>query len=505
MAIDSSSPLSVLGIGESRVATTSGPPNAVVDDTRTFQDLLRERKLVHREGDLVDRSGPTTSHPHATESSGSGQPSTTGRVAETAAGVMVGSAGGGAPFVDHTSVPTSETTVATGTVHSDQSSPWDSTVEATGRDTQDRHGLETRDSARRSSTVVANVTPRRGSTSTGSSERRGTLPPSSNARGVVGTTSTVVATAQAAHEWSLTEFGDAKQTGSPGSFEHQIGSMLKRSPEIARTADHQGLAGRVATSQPSRGFRAPERSSSLESSVSMARFSPGSQRIGSEVAATNSPTTAARRLVPITDPATPHESEVASSSHPSRLAGVHSIDSRPTSTIATRNAVASTNAPSVPPVTILAGASAPSSPSTSGTSSPHAQAGPTNIDLSRFVADVSHAVGSPGDYRVSLSLHPESLGTVRATLSLSGNDLSVAILPDSHRGHEALVRELDALRTELARGGLSVNVTLHDHGASRGQRETNQFARDDNASIAPEESTSGPASVHSATQIHVIL
>ncbi len=138
-------------------------------------------------------------------------------------------------------------------------------------------------------------------------------------------------------------------------------------------------------------------------------------------------------------------------------------------------------------------------------SSLHARVAPAgSLDVRRFVDDVSRMASADGDYRVSLSIHPESLGPVRATVSLVGNDLHVNLSPESRQAHEILRHELETLRAELGRGGLNVHVTLHDHGSHRGQHERrdprgSDFIDDANGEFVANQTEPGEG------QIHVIL
>lgn len=169
------------------------------------------------------------------------------------------------------------------------------------------------------------------------------------------------------------------------------------------------------------------------------------------------------------------------------------------------DAVVNTPGANVAASELRAPTSAPAVSTMSNSSRPTTLAAANPIDLGRFVGDVTRSIGAQGDYRVALALHPDSLGTVHATISLSGNELTVAITPDSREGHEALAHELESLRGELSRGGMNVNVALHDHQSPRGQRESGTPARPgpvfETANSAPVD----PTGAASDGQIHVIL
>jgi flagellar hook-length control protein FliK len=76
-----------------------------------------------------------------------------------------------------------------------------------------------------------------------------------------------------------------------------------------------------------------------------------------------------------------------------------------------------------------------------------------------------------GTYTVTVALHPPELGHVQAVVSLDGNDLSVALTAQTQTGHDALANAADALKNQLARGGVNVNVTLRDPGSQGGAQE----------------------------------
>jgi len=114
-----------------------------------------------------------------------------------------------------------------------------------------------------------------------------------------------------------------------------------------------------------------------------------------------------------------------------------------------------------------------------------------------------------GTYTVTVALHPAELGHVQAVMSLSGNDLQVSLTAQTQVGHDALSNTADALRDQLARGGVNVNVTMRDPGSQGGGDEryrppaapggTGSFGVDSAASEAP--ISSGLAS----SQIHLVL
>jgi len=70
-----------------------------------------------------------------------------------------------------------------------------------------------------------------------------------------------------------------------------------------------------------------------------------------------------------------------------------------------------------------------------------------------------------GTYTVVIALHPSELGQLQAVVSLERDELRVFITPQTQAGHTAMSTNVDALKTQLAQGGMSVNVTLRDPGS----------------------------------------
>jgi flagellar hook-length control protein FliK len=92
------------------------------------------------------------------------------------------------------------------------------------------------------------------------------------------------------------------------------------------------------------------------------------------------------------------------------------------------------------------------------------------------VDDLSASISRPltdgnGTYTVTVALHPPELGHLQAVLSLDGNDLSVSLAAQTQTGHDAMANATEALRNQLARGGVYVNVTLRDPGSQPGGDE----------------------------------
>jgi flagellar hook-length control protein FliK len=92
------------------------------------------------------------------------------------------------------------------------------------------------------------------------------------------------------------------------------------------------------------------------------------------------------------------------------------------------------------------------------------------------VDDLSGSISRPlsdgnGTYTVTVALHPPELGHVQAVMSLEGNDLVVSLTAQTQTGHDALASASEALKNQLARGGVNVNVTLRDPGSQAGADE----------------------------------
>jgi flagellar hook-length control protein FliK len=101
-----------------------------------------------------------------------------------------------------------------------------------------------------------------------------------------------------------------------------------------------------------------------------------------------------------------------------------------------------------------------------------AQQAASALDVDDLSASISRPLSDGnGNYTVTVALHPPALGHVEAVLSLDGNDLSVALTAQTQSGHDAVANATEALRDQLARGGVNVNVTLRDPGSQAGGDE----------------------------------
>jgi flagellar hook-length control protein FliK len=98
--------------------------------------------------------------------------------------------------------------------------------------------------------------------------------------------------------------------------------------------------------------------------------------------------------------------------------------------------------------------------------------GTNSLDVEALYGSISRPLADgSGNYTVIVAMHPPELGHLQAVVSLNGNDLQVALTAQTHAGHEALANASDALKNQLARGGVNVNVTLRDPGSQSSGEE----------------------------------
>ena len=110
----------------------------------------------------------------------------------------------------------------------------------------------------------------------------------------------------------------------------------------------------------------------------------------------------------------------------------------------------------------------PAAPSTQSVAAPGAGA----LDVEGLSGSISRPLSDGnGTYTVTVALHPPELGHLQAVVSLEGNDLQVSLTAQTQTGHDALANATDALKDQLARGGVNVNVTLRDPGSQSGGEE----------------------------------
>ncbi len=144
-------------------------------------------------------------------------------------------------------------------------------------------------------------------------------------------------------------------------------------------------------------------------------------------------------------------------------------------------------------------------PSTQSAAAP----GASSLDVEGLSGSISRPLSDGnGTYTVTVVLHPQELGHVQAVMSLHGSDLPVSLTAQSQAGHEALANATDALKDQLARGGVNVNVTLRDPGSQAGGDHRYRPATSSGAGSLVTESTAIetplPSGVASG-QIHLVL
>jgi flagellar hook-length control protein FliK len=158
--------------------------------------------------------------------------------------------------------------------------------------------------------------------------------------------------------------------------------------------------------------------------------------------------------------------------------------------------------------TPLGSVKAPPGSSPTPTSADAVEHASLSLDVDGLSGSISRTLSDGnGTYTVVVAMHPSDLGQVRAVLSLDGNDLAVSITPQSQAGHAALTNAADALKNQLAAGGLTVNVTLRDPGSPSG--DDGQHANEPSgAGPTPATSSTPPplaVPVLAAGQIHLML
>ena len=137
-----------------------------------------------------------------------------------------------------------------------------------------------------------------------------------------------------------------------------------------------------------------------------------------------------------------------------------------------------------------------------------------NRSASLDVTALSQAVLRPisagsGTHTLLVAMHPAELGHVEAVVSLNQNGIEVALMPQSVMGHAALANSVEVLRSQLAQGGMNVNISLHDPATPSGNQARHQ--RQDGApahSALPvnAKGVSPPSLLASVSgQIHLVL
>ena len=146
------------------------------------------------------------------------------------------------------------------------------------------------------------------------------------------------------------------------------------------------------------------------------------------------------------------------------------------------------------------------------------KASATSLSVNRSgsvdVTALSQAVLRPisaggGNHTLLVAMHPAELGHLEAVVSLNQNGIQVALMPQTVMGHAALANSVEALRSQLAQGGMNVNISLQDPGSPSGnearhQRRNGAPAR--SAQPVNAEGVSSPSLLASDSgQIHLVL
>gem|GEM_PF-4395281 len=98
-----------------------------------------------------------------------------------------------------------------------------------------------------------------------------------------------------------------------------------------------------------------------------------------------------------------------------------------------------------------------------------------------------------GTYTVTIALHPDELGEVRATVTAGEDQVMVRLMASTGDGDEALRQALPQLHAGLSTGGQRTSVTVGGQGDGGGARwTTGRAATDDGAGRGPD-GPGGPA------------
>jgi flagellar hook-length control protein FliK len=136
--------------------------------------------------------------------------------------------------------------------------------------------------------------------------------------------------------------------------------------------------------------------------------------------------------------------------------------------------------------------------------------GASSLDVEGLSGSISRPLSDGnGTYTVTVALHPPELGHLQAVVSLDGNDLQVSLTAQTQTGHDALANATEALKNQLARGGVNVNVSLRDPGSQAGgEQRYRPPTTSGTGSFITEGSAAEAAPIPSglgAGQIHLVL
>jgi hypothetical protein len=146
-------------------------------------------------------------------------------------------------------------------------------------------------------------------------------------------------------------------------------------------------------------------------------------------------------------------------------------------------------------------------PSATSTAASVAEQFSDSLDVDGLAGSISRPLSDGnGNYTVVVAMHPPELGRLQAVMALTGDELQVSITPQSRAGHDALATAVDALRDQLARGGVNVTVTLRDPGSQSEGDDGHAPPTSSGNSDAPGDTVPAPTGSGPLTgQIHLVL
>ncbi len=149
---------------------------------------------------------------------------------------------------------------------------------------------------------------------------------------------------------------------------------------------------------------------------------------------------------------------------------------------------------------------------TEGSTAVVGSTGSGSSSASLDVKALSEAISRPlvagnGSHTIVVDMHPADLGRLEAVVTLDHTALQISLAPQTQAGHVALSHAVDALKSQLAQNGMSVNVTLRDPGSQSGNEPLQYPIESRQVSEVSDDETSSRSSVSSfaAGQLHLVL
>ena len=130
------------------------------------------------------------------------------------------------------------------------------------------------------------------------------------------------------------------------------------------------------------------------------------------------------------------------------------------------------------------------------------------LDVGALSSGISRPLsGGNGTYTVVLAMHPSELGHVQAVMTMTGSELQVSLTAHTEHGHAALTSAMSELKSELARGGVNVNIDLRQ---PQSQVPGERNRREPSSTPVPQgelvSTLGGPTTLaRDAGQIHLVL